>query len=111
MTTVEDHPHSFHPESWPFSEPANTACYTNSRLLEQNLPVMRVFHDHDGEWQFLSGDIEEADECKLICFGCIYERSPDLAILNTLPPGWMAERNALDGTWECEPYERADDED
>jgi len=71
---------------------------------------MRVFHDHDGEWQFLSGDLDEGDKCKLICFGCIYERAPEIAILSSMPVGWMAERNSIDGEWKCEPYEREDDE-
>jgi len=110
MATLEEHSHSFLPETWPFLEPTNTACYTNAKLLENNLPVMLVFHDHDGEWQLLSGDIEEGDKCKLICFGCIYERTPDIAILKSLPAGWMAERSSIDGTWKCEPYEREEDE-
>lgn len=111
MATVEEHCHSFPPESWPFKEPVNTACFTNAKLIELGLPVMRVFHDHDGEWQFLSGDIEEDDKCKLICLGCIYERDHGLADLNSLPAGWMAERKSVDGVWTCEPYERNEDED
>lgn len=111
MATVEEHAHSFLPESWPFTEPANTACYTNARLVEHGLPVMRVFHDHDGDWQFLSGDLEEGEACKLVCLGCVYERDKGLAILRSLPPGWMAERHSPDGTWQSEPYERDDEED
>lgn len=111
MATVEEHAHSFLPDSWPFTEPANTACYTNARLLELDLPVMRVFHDHDGDWQFLSGDLEEGEKGKLVCLGCMYERDHGLAILASLPVGWMAERSSPDGAWESAPYEREEDEE
>lgn len=34
----------------------------NERLIAESHPILRVFHDHDGDWQFLSGDIEEDEE-------------------------------------------------
>ena len=108
MHTVEEHPHSFLPEAWPFSGPANTASFTTSRLWSQRLPVLRAFHCPDGDWQFFNGDIADDDEGLMVCLGCMYERDPSIAILGTLPPGWVATRECIGREWRCEPYEEND---
>ena|SRR5690606_18898755 len=102
MDTVAEHSHSFPLDSWPFAEPINTLAYTSSLVLSGH-PVRLVFHDHDGEWQFLSG--EDNEECKIICLGCAYERDPGIAILADMATGWMAFRDSPEQSWQCEPYE------
>ena len=74
-------------------------------------PVLLVFHDHDGEWQFLHGATTEQDECRVVCLGCAYEHDNAIGILATLPNGWMAHRDSVDGPWHSEPYEDSDSDE
>ncbi|BCT93657.1 hypothetical protein LYSHEL_26840 [Lysobacter helvus] len=105
METVEVHPLSFSSESWPFADPINTLAYASGQVLNGS-PILLVFHDHDGEWQFLTG--EDREECKIICLGCAFERDAALAGLAAMPIGWMAYRASIDKSWQCEPYEDSD---
>ena len=105
MESVEEHRHSFLPGNWPFAEPTNTLSYTSASVLGGQFPILLVFHDHDGEWQFLHGEVEEQHECKIICLGCIYERDSSIGSLSDLPAGWMAFRDSVGASWQREPYE------
>ncbi|MCM5680887.1 hypothetical protein M8A51_15280 [Schlegelella sp. S2-27] len=111
MDTVEEHPHSFLPGAWPFSEPINRLAYISVRALHGGDPVLQVFHDHDGDWQLLHGGATDEDDCKIICLGCAYERDSSIGILSGLPAGWAAYRESPDGPWRCEPYEDDDSEE
>jgi hypothetical protein len=108
MKKVNPHTHSFDQDQWPFSEPVNTLAYTSAQVL-QGSPILLVFHDHDGEWQFLHGEINKDDECQIICLGCAYEREPCLAQLSDLPSGWLARRKAGSIVWYREAYEDSDE--
>jgi hypothetical protein len=109
MDTVADHSHSFLPSAWPFAEPINALVYTSTRVLRDAHPILVVFHDHDGDWQFLHGEVGEDDECKIICLGCIFERDSSVGILNDLPLGWKASRKSIKTPWQSEPYEASDE--
>jgi hypothetical protein len=109
MDTVEAHRHGFPEKDWPFMEPTNTVSFASAKLLS-GLPVLLVYHDHDGDWQFLHGQLEEEDECVIICMGCAFERSPTVGQLAQLPVGWKAYREGEDAPWVTEPYEASDDE-
>ena len=104
MATVAAHQHTFLPGAWPFDLPENTLAYTSSRVLEEAAPIVLVFHDHDGEWQFLHGEAGDSDECKIICMGCAYELDPSIGILADLPAGTMAYRDSTEDSWQSEPY-------
>lgn len=111
MDTVEAHEHSFPREKWPSKEPINTVAYSSAKVVREGAPVLIIYHDHDGEWQFLHDDVTDEDECLLICMGCAFERTPEIEILANLPAGWRAERSALSCTWISEPYEREEETD
>ena len=110
MDLVEEHPHSFLPATWPFSEPVNTAAFTSTQVLQKTSPILLVFHDDDGEWQFLHDEVSEEDECRLICLGCALERDFTLAKLADLPAGWMATRATVEHPWIREPYESSEED-
>jgi hypothetical protein len=105
MDIVEEHPHSFLPGSWPFADLTTTAAFTSAHVLSGH-PILLVFHDHDGDWQLLSG--EDDSEGKIICLGCAYDRDNAIGILSDLPAGWMAFRDSVGQAWQCEPYEDSD---
>jgi hypothetical protein len=39
-----------------FREPKNLCIFTTRQWLELDQPILRVVHDYDGDWQFLTGD-------------------------------------------------------
>ncbi len=104
MATVSAHQHNFLPSTWPFELAETTLAYTSNQVIEDAAPIVLAFHDHDGEWQFLHGQVGEADECKIICMGCVYDLDPSIGILSDLPPGTMAYRDSKEGSWHSEPY-------
>lgn len=103
------HSHNF--VSWPFQEAVNTAVFTTRQILEGRQPVVEVYHDHDGDWQFLCGTTLERVDIRLVCMGCLFERDPTLAALADLPTGWCATRANLQGEWRREAFEDEDEED
>ena len=105
MKTVEKHAHNFDSSEWPFFELENTAAYTTSRALRDGEPILFVSHDHEGDWQFLCGDVTESEECMLICLGCAYERDKSVGMLADLPCGWQARRDSADSPWERYPVD------
>jgi hypothetical protein len=111
MKTVADHPHSFLLAAWPFREPSNALSFTSLQILEQALPILSVFHDRDGYWQFLHGGDFSDDDLKIVYMGCMYERDPSIAVLADLPRGWSACRSTGGSAWNCQAYEDSEAHD
>lgn len=111
MDTIEPHPHDFAEESWPFNVPVNLAAFSTIQVIRDRAPVLVVYHDHDGDWQFLhSDDAIDEDDCLLICMGCAYQHTPVIAELAAMPPGWRALRKSAASPWISGPYQDSDDE-
>jgi hypothetical protein len=110
MATVEPHDHRIDTREWPFAEPHNTAAFTTSRHLRDGQPILFVSHDHEGEWQFLCGDICDDEECMLICLACAYLRDKTVGELADMPAGWQARRESVDSPWERFPVDEEPDE-
>jgi hypothetical protein len=72
-------------------------------------PVLFVFHEDDGGWQFLCGaGHEESDKPKLVGINHLFEQDATLNELQSLPQGWRAERMTTSDPWIKRPIE--DDE-
>jgi hypothetical protein len=110
MHTVEPHSHEFSGVSWPFDVEPNTAVFSSAQVVRRGAPVLVVYHDHDGEWQFVHGDVTDDDECLLVCLGCAFQRTPSIADLASMPAGWRAERDSIASPWALAPYASSDDE-
>ena len=109
MGTVDLHPHVDVDHIWLFNAPVNTAVFVSSPVLDGGLPFLLVCHDHDGEWQFLHGDVGEGDKCIVACLGCMVQRDKSVALLGDLPVGWCARRPAVGAPWQRVPYEPRND--
>ena len=72
-------------------------------------PVREVFHDHDGDWQFLCGTTLGTADLKLVCLGCMVEIDPTIGELAEMPPGWCATRISVGAEWIQEPFEAEDE--
>ncbi|QSX74718.1 hypothetical protein HIV01_016350 [Lysobacter arenosi] len=102
--------HSHHFHSWAFREPVETGTFTTRQVLEGGFPILEVYHDADGDWQFLCGTTTDTEDLKLVCLGCMVERDSGLLALADLPLGWCAVRDRAEDPWLREPYESREDE-
>ena len=99
------HVHDFKESNWPFDAAINTATFTTRHVLDGSRPIAEVYHDHDGDWQFMCGTTTATEDAKLVCFGCMVERDLSLVELADLPAGWMAYRQTPDDAWTRTPYD------
>lgn len=87
--------------SWPFSHPENLGVFCCQSVFERSKPILRVAHDHDGDWQFLDGEEREENEVpRLVCFEHIVAWEPEILALHDLPRGWFAERESESIEWQ-----------
>lgn len=92
------HRHDFGGEPWLFDTPDNTAVFVCSDVFSGARPILRVSHDHDGDWQFLCGYEHSEVLPKIECLGCVVKADQSLLPLADLPAGWGAEREPS-GPW------------
>jgi len=92
-----------------FREAKNLAIFTTSHWLDQNKPILRVVHDYDGDWQFLTGD-EIDGNAKLVALEQMTLRDKTLNEVFDLEYGEEAERELVGGRWTRNKMEESDDE-
>jgi hypothetical protein len=102
------HHHKFDESAWPFDTPINSASFTTRFVIDGSRPVLEVYHEHDGDWQFLCGTTLESADLKLVCMGCMLDLDPSLGELATLPYGWRAYRSSPNQAWKLEEFEEDD---
>lgn len=85
---------------WKFDDPPNTACFTTSFVL-QGSPILRVFHDYDGDWQFHGHADQPADDStvQVVALEQVVQLDASVRTLHDLPYGWAAERQSPDHDW------------
>ncbi|OON68848.1 DUF4262 domain-containing protein [Hymenobacter sp. CRA2] len=91
-----------------FREERNLGVFTTRQVLE-GLPVLRVSHDTDGDWQFLCTTTAETEDLRIVALEEILKRDPSLNELYQLNYGWSAWRETPEHEWET--WEQAADED
>lgn len=102
------HSHAF--LSWPFDLAIHTGVFTTQQVMDGMAPIREVYHDHDGDWQFLCGTTLDTKDLKLVCLGCMVEADPTIGELSEMPPGWCATRQFPGAEWIQEPYQEHEDE-
>lgn len=86
--------------NWQFDDAPNSVCLTTSFVLDGS-PILRVYHDYDGGWQF-HGESDHpvtTDIARLVSLGSMITRDGTLSSLHDLPCGWRARRATVDGLW------------
>jgi Domain of unknown function (DUF4262) len=94
---------------WPFAQDPHQRVFVSRCVVEDNAPIVRVVHDHEGDWQFI-GPVNDpdADGCKASCFHCVVEKDPSIRLLARLLPGWQGSRSVTGGDWTVGPQEGGD---
>ncbi|MEG0359849.1 MAG: DUF4262 domain-containing protein [Anaerorhabdus sp.] len=81
-----------------FREAKNLGVFTTRQWLENNQPILRVVHDHDGDWQFLTCD-QELEDIKLVHFEELISNDLSLNEVFDLEYGQCADRNFIGDNW------------
>jgi hypothetical protein len=81
------------------SDKCQNAAYLTGAVHRDELPILVVIHESDGDWQFLDGGAVEDDDAVAIHVGHVLDTHPDLRHLVDLPEGWAAERDSVSGEW------------
>ena len=74
--------------------------FTTKEIIEKNLPITNVVHDHEGDWQFFSKDEESIEENgRIVSLGEILEMDSTIDEILWLPKGMEAWRNSPGDKW------------
>ena len=92
-----------------FREEKNLGIFTTRQWLELNKPILRVIHDNDGDWQFLTGD-QMPDDIRLVALEQMTLKDKTLNEVFNLGFGESAEREFIGGPWKRMEAQDDDDE-
>lgn len=81
-----------------FREEKNLGIFTTRQWLDLKKPILRVIHDEDGDWQFLTGD-QLPEDIRLVCLEEIVQRDKTLNEIFDLDYGESAEREFIGNKW------------
>ena len=81
-----------------FREEKNLGIFTTRQWLELEKPILRVIHDGDGDWQFLTND-QMPDDIKLVALEQMTLKDITLNEIFDLDYGEEAERKFLGAEW------------
>lgn len=96
---------------WPFTDARNIAVFTTTHVLRGGEPIVFVFHNADGDWQFHYGGSKSVSEIMIVALEEIVQYDPSVSELSDLPLSWRASRTAPNAPWKREPYQSDDTDD
>ena len=82
-----------------FREKRNLGVYTNRHFLEDGKPILLVTHEDDGDWQFLTGDIVDSSDVRLVALEEMVKMDKTLNAVFNLEYGQRAERDSIGMDW------------
>jgi hypothetical protein len=91
-----------------FREERNLAVFTTRQVLE-GLPILRVSHEADGDWQFLCDTTSDVDDLKIVALEQIVKHDPSINELYQLNYGWSAWRETPEHDWETWEQETSEE--
>lgn len=81
-----------------FLEERNLGVFTTSEVLDGK-PILFVYHNEDGDWQFHSEEDPDLDHAKLVCLEDLVQKDPTLNDMYYLNFGESASRDAVGADW------------
>lgn len=81
-----------------FREAKNLGIFTTRQWLELDKPILRVVHNIDGDWQFLTGD-QMPEDIRLVALEQMVSRDKSLNKAFDLDYGYSLDRNFIGGDW------------
>ena len=92
-----------------FREAKNLATFTTRQWIEQHKPILRVIHDIDGDWQFLTGE-QMPDDIKVVALEQLVLRDETLNEVFDLEYNEEAKREFIGGQWKRNKVDYDDEE-
>lgn len=93
-----------------FREAKNLGIFTTRQWLDLNKPILRVVHDIDGDWQFLTGD-QMPEDIRLVALEQMVKRDKTLNQVYDLDYGYSLNRDFVGGEWTKTKIENEDDDE
>lgn len=87
-----------------FHEERNLGVYTTQQVLDGE-PILYVYHDDDGDWQFHSENESSLGNAVLVCLEEITRRDPSVNEIYHLSYGSRAWRTSIEDKWQWEHYQ------
>jgi len=83
-----------------FKDNLRTAVFTTKFVIDESSPILFVYHDEDGSWQFhgKEDNIKEAD-MRIVGLGEILEIDNSIWDLKDMSPGFEAFRSSKVSEW------------
>ncbi|MCW3466170.1 hypothetical protein [Chitinophaga nivalis] len=104
-----------------FREPETQGVFSTQGFIDGVLPVLRVVHEHDGYWQFLTAEFlnattEEAlnvaeEGAVLVCLRDVVTLDPTLNEVADLACGEFADRRFPGDVWERQEFEEEEEDE
>lgn len=82
-----------------FYEERTLGVFTTQQVLDGE-PILFVYHNDDGDWQFHAIEDPNLDEAKVVCLEEITKLDPTINEIYHLQFGWHAWRNKLNDEWQ-----------
>ncbi|WP_394848661.1 hypothetical protein LZC95_14530 [Pendulispora brunnea] len=87
-----------------FPEERNLRIFTCDNVVQGRIDARNVFHQDDGDWQFLCGgdhgeDGDVEDRIHIACLECTVARDPTLNAISKMPRGHHAVRKGRGEPW------------
>ncbi len=87
-----------------FREAKNLGIFTTRQWLELDKQILRVVHDDDGDWQFLTGD-QMPEDIRLVALEQMILKDKTLNEVFNLDYGQAADREFIGGKWTKMEYD------
>lgn len=84
-----------------FYEERNLGVYTTKQFFEGE-PILYVYHNQDGAWQFHTSLNPDINDAKLVCLEEITKLDPTINDIYHLQYGWRAWRDSIRDEWQYE---------
>lgn len=91
-----------------FYEERNLGVYTTNQVFEGD-PILYVYHNEDGDWQFHTSLEPNLNDAKLVCLEEITKLDPSINEIYHLQYGWQAWRSSKEADWEYAEDTRGED--
>jgi len=89
---------------WPFTEAIDGRAYTTKRIASGQTIVLAVYHDREGDWQFIDEGPTEREDIEFVHLGHFIRQHPEVAELASLKVGWKAVRASGSHPWTMREY-------
>ena len=84
-----------------FSDALNTAVFTTKFVILDKSPILNIFHDDDGDWQFIGPEVGVKNEdIKLVALFEIINIDNTVLEVADLPYDWEAHRDSIGSVWQ-----------